>query len=555
MPTRTARCFAVATLVLGGCLGEVGAPAPTIDTPLVPTEPPADDEVFVPVCDANLVADRPLRILTREQYGNMLRDVFPMLPLDVPALVSALPSDVETGGFASNVGAEMDDTRLGQFLSIAEKVAAEVVANFSPIMGCEASDRSCVEMYADRFGRLAYRGTLTGEQRSELLALYDGASSPARGVALLTQGMLVAADTVYHFEAGTPDGDRQRLTGTDLASKLSFFLWNSIPDATLLDAVDAGQLDSEEGLANEVDRMLATPQAEDTIAHFHREWIHMEDPGRKDEMLFPNYTPELGRQMVEETDRFVTAVLRDGGTFADLLMDPRAELTPELATLYGVDATGSGWREATLNSDERAGLLTRVGFLAGAAGPARGSITDRGLVVRRHLLCQSIPEPPADIQERFPVLPDDPNLTAQELIAIHQAEPSCAGCHALIDPIGSAFEVYDAVGAYRPTYADGSEIDPGGDIAEVPGEPSDIQGRFESIRDLSERLSQSTTARQCYAESWYRFAFYRDVGEADICSFEHVRAAFHNGGYGIEALVKGIVTAPGFRYRRTGAGQ
>jgi hypothetical protein len=292
--------------------------------------------------------------------------------------------------------------------------------------------------------------------------------------------------------------------------------------------------------------MLADGKAVDAIPEFHLAWLGIGDllGTDKDAALFPSWNPTVAAALRTETARFTDHVVREGdGLMSTLYTAGFSFLDGPLLALYGA-AEPAGFvpgMQVMLPAGQRSGILTQGALLASHAHRNQTSPVHRGIVVRENMLCQPLDPPPLDVN----VTPPEPTpaTTTRERFANHEADPQCAGCHVLIDPIGLAFEHYDAIGAYRTT--DGpSAVDASGEIIEGGAE---LDGPFVGAIELGQKLAQSATARDCLANQWFRFALDRVESVDDACSIQAIRSGFSASGGNIRQLLAAIVKSEAFR--------
>jgi len=499
-------------------------------------------------CQVESVGQAPIRLLTRMQYASAVRDMFAPLAIDAEAFAARLPQDIEAFGFETNAGASVDDTRLGQLFTAVEDISQQVFSRFAELMPCVPS-RVCAQQFLQKYGRRAFRRPLNATEQEALLALWDKGPDNSERVRGIVEALLLSPETLYQVESGELIVNERRLTPYELATKLSLLLWNTIPDDVLLDAAAEGELGTDASLTQTFERMFGDPRARAAIGAFHMQWLDIAESANKSAELFPDFPPAVYGQALEETRRFVEDVVFEGGSFEDLLLSNKAFVRPALAGIYGLTSTQAGVQQVALDPTERAGILTRVAFLASTSGEERTSVTLRGVALRDKLLCQTIPEPPAALQDVFPLLPDDPNLTAKELIALHQVEPVCAGCHTYIDPLGLLFENFDAIGRHRTSYSAGAIVESSAELVPLVDDGSDLSGTLSDALALSRTLAESDRARACYADHLFRFGLLREVTQADQCAFDHMIAQFYRGDLSLKALFRSLVLSPAFRLR------
>lgn len=494
------------------------------------------------------VAPVPLRRLTREEYNNTVRDLL----ADTTRPGDAFPPDEVVGGFESNTIAPVTPTLVQRYMDAAEALAAAAVTRLDSLAPCAAGTPQlrCAEHFVDRFGLLAYRRPLEASERSDLLALYsekEKRSGYAGGIQLVLQSILESPQFLYRVEPARGRGGETRpLTGYEVATRLSFFLWASTPDQELLDAAAAGKLDAAPEIERQARRLLADPRAVDGVRSFHRQWLDLDEleAVSKDAALGRTFTPELKSAMVEETLRFAAdAVFAGGDTVKTLLTSQRSFVNAPLAALYGVPAPKQGFARVDLPAHQRSGLLSQASLMTLFANSDQTSPILRGKFVREKLLCQPIPPPPPNTAIAPPKI--DPTLTTKQRFAQHRRDPSCASCHQLMDPIGFGFEHYDGIGAWRTV--DGAfPVDAVGELTMT----DDADGSFDGVRELGERLAASREVRHCIATQWFRFALGRGERDEDAPSIAAAYDAFAKSGFDVRELMIAIPETDAFRHAR-----
>jgi hypothetical protein len=246
--------------------------------------------------------------------------------------------------------------------------------------------------------------------------------------------------------------------------------------------------------------------------------------------------------MRDEATGFADFVIRRGdGRLQTLLSAPFTVAGTDLLALYGATAPAAADGTVQLDPTQRAGLLTQAAFLAAHSHANQTSPVHRGLAVRKNLLCTSLPDPPANVNNTPPE--PDPNATTRQRFEQHRADPTCAGCHQLLDPIGVGFENYDAIGRYRMT-ENNLPIDAHGELVGT------ASGAFTGAVELAQRLSTSPEVRDCLGKQWFRFSLGRSEGAEDACSLARVKEEFAASDFNVKKLLLALVTSDSFRYRK-----
>ncbi|MEJ7733412.1 MAG: DUF1592 domain-containing protein [Polyangiaceae bacterium] len=379
-----------------------------------------------------------------------------------------------------------------------------------------------------------------GSVREDLEASFDGA------LRLLVEALLQAPGFVYHLEVGdaaaAADG-RAPLTPWELASRLSYFLWGTMPDPALLAAAASGALLEGAELEAQVDRLLDDERGHSHLRTFFSQWLGLENlPDlTKDAQQFPEFDADLAATMRASTEALIDSVLWDGDARLGTLLDSRTQFVDaRLAGLLGVPGDFDETLQAVeIEDGRRPGLLSHPSILSFTAHPDQTSPVHRGLFVRSRLLCDEPPPPPPELV--IEPLPLDPELTTRERLELAHVNPDCVGCHALMDPIGFGMEKYDAIGRWR-TEENGKPIDDSGTLA-----GTDVDGRFDGLAELVERLSASSELSRCAEKQAMTFALGRAVASDEVCTLGSTLVESTPRQLDLLALVRAIALSDAFR--------
>ncbi|WP_438020476.1 DUF1592 domain-containing protein [Sorangium sp. So ce315] len=559
--------FAVPIVVIlaGGCTGRVGgAGDPGVTDPGGGTSgsggPGGGGGAAINCQDGAVYPGRaPLRRLTRFEYNRTVRDL--LGDTTEPAL--SLPSEEVGNGFGNDADRLSVSSLLAEQLgTVAEGVARratdtrEALARLAPCASDVKAENeaACARTIIERLAPLAYRRPLAAGEADELLDLYTVGRTDATfavGIATVIEALLQSPDFLYRVEWGTPDPARPELrrpTGDEMATRLSYLLWGTMPDDELRRAAQAGELSTKEGVRAHAERMLEDPRSRTTIRFFFDNLLpisSLADLERNAE-TFPNFSRAIGALMREETQRLLEHEVFEGeGTWPAILTAPYTFLNGPLAEFYGVPGvTGDEFRKVELDTTQRLGILTHAGMMAGTTHSNTTNPVVRGSFVLQKLMCVTIPLPTGDILEK--VKPPDPysGKTARERFSQHSEDPTCAGCHQFMDPVGFAFENYDAVGLYRATEND-VVIDPSGF---VPGELGEVSGPIE----LAQKLAESDDVQRCFSKRWAEYAYGLTLRAEDACTGQAVRDAFEASGYNVKQLIIDLTQTDAFLYLAPG---
>jgi Protein of unknown function (DUF1592)/Protein of unknown function (DUF1588)/Protein of unknown function (DUF1587)/Protein of unknown function (DUF1595)/Protein of unknown function (DUF1585) len=549
--------FSVATIACTGTIGQ------DVVRGAVPGDPPDNavvgDAGGTPVvaADCNPDAPRrqgasPLRRLSRFEYNNTIRDLLG----DDSHPADKFLADGEAHGFTNSAAHQSVSLLLAeQFMTAAETLATRAMTNPARVLNCDpltVGQDVCAQTFINTFAQRAFRRPITPEENSRLSVAYNSGKREqdfAAGIRLVMVSVLQSSAFLYRFELTPTSG--AALGPWEMASRLSYLLWGSMPDTELFLAAANGELASADDITRQARRMLADPRARRMIDHFNSGWLGLDrlDHLVKDRAVYPSATPGLPALWRRETETFLNEVIWNGdGTLTSLLTAPYTFANDELAQRYGVTTVApvsTAFSRIALDPKQRAGLLTQAGLLAASSKPNQTSPIHRGLFVRERLLCESLPPPPDGIEIKPPDL--DPNLTTRQRFDQHASDPACAGCHQLMDPIGLGFENYDGLGSWRTT-ENGQPIDASGEIV-----GTDIEGPFRGAVDLAGKLASSADVQDCVVRMWFRFGYGRSETDEDACTLAHLNRAFDASGRRVQDLVLALTQAEAFRHHAPSA--
>jgi hypothetical protein len=440
-----------------------------------------------------------------------------------------------------------------QIMLAAEDVAVAVDNNVPALLPCAASspDAQCAATFVSTYARRAYRRTLTSDESNALLATFNqalaGGSSFADSVALMADQLMQSPQFLYIVEGAAPTA--RPLTSTEMASRLSFLLWDSIPDDTLLALADSDGLQDASSVTAQAQRLLAAPGANGAATRFVREWSGTSplNPANKDVTLFPYLTDAFAASFNTAFDKFSEdQMLGQSGTLGSLLTAPYAWVDSNLAPFWAVAAPAAGqWQRVDLDPTRYAGLMTQPATMASLAHSTTSSFVFRGKFIRERLLCQTLGPPPANAGTVFGSLSLPPNPTGKQQSAAILSVPACAGCHSLLNPPGLAFETFDAMGQWRSTNLSGTPVDPTGTMTDISSPSFD----FTSGADLMQQLAELPEVGSCFAEQMFRFALSKMDGADDACSVQTISNALLQSGGQLPNALLTITTTDAFRYR------
>jgi hypothetical protein len=533
-------------------------------------------------CPSAMPGRAPLRRLTTFEYNNTVRDLL----MDTTNPGNAFPSEVLGNGFGNDADSQSVSSVLAEnYGTVAEGIAARATANTTALgrlATCAsnvtaANEESCARTIATNLLPRAFRRTVPTTEVDEYVALYRSTRALsttltfATGVAGMLEAILQAPDFLYRIEFGTADASNpavRKLTGRELATRLSYFFWQTMPDATLNTAADGGMLSTPAQVMTQAQRLLNDPKSHPTVAFFFDNLLPLSilTGLERDRTLYPTFSATIGQQMRQETQRMLEHEIFENttqaaglphaaGSWPAVLTAPYTFVNQALFNFYGASSfsgtapTGTALTKVNLNTTQRLGLLTQGGFTAGTTTTNLTNPVLRGGYIVIKLMCRaiSLPTDPAILAQ---VKPPDPysGKTARERFGAHSSQAVCTTCHQFMDPVGFALENYDAVGLYRTserTTISGTTYDTAIDASGmIPG-----VGSWTGPLELVKTLATSEEVQNCFASHWMKFAYGRMLESADACNKQSLQTAFKSSGYNIKQLLLSMTQTDGFLYR------
>lgn len=551
--------IAVATLWCG-CDGSViGATSPSGDAPGAPSgnqgsPAPSPSGAEATNCTEPTPVKRVMiQRLTTADYLRSAKDLL-FLPASVQPS-GVFPSDTYDDDTFSNDASRLtvSEQLVDLYFTTARELAVEAMkAPAAGLINCSLANPGCPEATLEKVAARAYRRPLEASDRDGLMAVYRSALAQGTTAAMTRalQAVLVSPFFLYRsFAETTPDdpNSTHQLDSYELASRLSYFLWGTLPDAELSTLAASGALQNPAELDRQVTRMLADPRAVALVDNFAEQWLpfgEVENASR-DSTQFPSFNASLRSALHEETRQFFANLIRDDRPLNELVLADYSFLNTQLAQHYGVMATtGTGFAKVSMPaSAHRRGVLTHGSVLTVSSGSTlRTAPVVRGYWVLARALCSEPPPPPGNV---IPLQQTDgAQKTVKEQLSQHRTDPACAGCHQLMDPIGLGFENYDPIGAWRTTYPDGQAVDARG---ELPGGAS-----FDGPEQLLAELAAQPKLQQCMTQKLLSYAVGRRMSGTDRCGAQRLANTLGPVSR-VSDLVKAVVKSQYFVSNQGGA--
>lgn len=485
-----------------------------------------------------------IRRLTKAEFGNTLRD---FLGVD-PAVAKDLPEEVPGEGYLNS----LSPMQVEQYLGIANEAISKLSAkDQARLFG---DDKTEVRDTARRLARSAYRRPPTEAEIDVLAEVFDLGQKNGldRGAALkfMLKAVLVSPQFLFITPSKeAPQGEKiVPLDDHQLASRLSYFLWATMPDAELAKLADEGRLHEPAVLREQVKRMLASPRSRALFDGFGAQWLGLDKIATKtfDPDKFPQMTPALRTAMYEEARLFFESIVRENRSIVTFVKGDYTFLNETIAPIYGLEKTVKGpeMRQVSLTDANRGGILSMPGVLAATSFPTRTSPVIRGVWVLEQVLGEHVPPAPPNVpalekQDQKKIA----GLTLRQRTELHRTNATCANCHKILDPIGFGLENFDAIGRWREQDESGGPVDAAG---ELPGGK-----RFSSPKELKAIIaSREEDLSRNLTEKLLAYALCRQLDGYDQIVVDQLHKTIADDGHKMQTLVSGIVTSYPFLNRR-----
>jgi len=489
-----------------------------------------------------------LRRLTHSQYDQTVAALLG----DQTRPARNFPPEDFVSGFTNTAEAQSISPLQAEAYALAAAKLALNARRSGRLAGvCARPDAAC---FVNTFGRRAFRRTLTAAETERFMKLMRVERDYLAGAQLVAEAMLQAPDFLYRAEPASHGA----------ASRLAYLLWNTMPDAELDRAADAGRLATAAQVEAAAKRMLADERSRASIDEFAAQWLRFDRVGNaiRERKLFPEFGTELASAMIEETSRLFQYLVWNNADFRELFCAEYSFINSSLATLYGVPAPEREFSQVALPAGtRRAGILGHASFLTMTSKPEETSPTERGLFIREHFLCQLVPPPPPGVDPTLPTIMEDRPMSNRERLGVHLSAPSCAGCHRLVDSIGFGLENFDAIGRFREKQValvfprintsksknvrrEGVPVEIAVDTsASLVGLPN---SHFTNAAEAGRILADSPICQRCVVKQYFRYAMNRPETAADQPAIDAIFERFRRSGFRFQELILGVVTSEPF---------
>jgi hypothetical protein len=498
-----------------------------------------------------------LRRLTHSQYNNTIRDLLG----DGTNPAEQFPPDDFTNGFKNQYDVQSLSPLLEEAYSdAAERLAASAFrgGDVHHLIPCTPSVE-CRTVFVKKFGLKAFRRPLTADEARRYVALFAKEPDFQKGAQLVVEAMLQSPNFLFRLDSASTSALKPYAT----ANRLSYSLWDTMPDEALLNAAAQGELSNAQGLVKVTEKMLNDPRAHQALDEFVSQWLRFDRilTATRDRRKYPQFSRETAVAMTQETQLFIGDLVWHDHNFMDAFSANYGFVNAELAPIYGVPVPAHEFdRVEYPAASERAGLLGQALFLALTSKPEDASLTARGLFVREQFLCQHVPPPPLGVNTNLPPSTEAHPQTNRDRMSEHVTNPTCASCHSLVDPIGWGLEKFDAIGMRREdftlTFANMGHgaaanrrtppksvtlpIDTKGTVVGVEN------SAFASPRELGAILATTRQCQECVVKQYFRYAAGRMETEADRPVLDRIYQDFKSSNFNFKQLIVSLIRSREF---------
>ena len=464
----------------------------------------------------------------------------------------------EVDGF-DNIAAVLgvNDDQYGLYLDAAETLANDVFASDATrakVLTCTTQDDdACLKTIIQQTGLRVFRRPVLDAEVTTYSKVYKTARSQgedhATAVKDVLWALLSSAEFLYRMEFDNGVNTKHPVSGYELASRLSYFLWSSAPDDALLAA--APTLTTDGVIDTTVDRLLSdTAKSGRFVTNFAGQWLGARNIVNHavDKTTYPNWSPDIANAASAEMFAYFNDFLRSSRPWTEFLSADVNFPNAALANLYGIpNVTGTAPVRTEFTTDTRAGFMSLIGFLTVSSVDRRSSPTIRGKWVLVNLLCSPPPPPPADVPklEANGATPETTNVRA--VLEAHRAAPACSACHSVMDPFGLALEQYDGVGMFRTKYPDGSLIDPSTELPKSSSFPDGL--KFSGLKGAEDTVGSDPRFKTCISEKLYTYGLGRSLSSEDKANAATISKNWQTGELSVSKLLHGLALSEAFRNR------
>lgn len=487
------------------------------------------------------VEAKPLRRLNNNELINTLGDLASIRARSVDLVPDSISGDFTTKAALLTMSSNRVRTLLTVFNSLINQSWVENLTS-----ECQTKNTDCVKTVLGVLAAKAYRRSLTSSELDPIWSLVaevnaSGAkpnfsSSFYYSVAIGAQAILMSPHFLYHVERslkGASESDVRSLTPNEMANRLSYAIWGSMPDPELFQAASRGELSTPEEIRTQISRMMKNAKASALVSNFGSEWFRLPSLDQLDFSHTDGLSPSLVQAMKTETYKTINEIFMSNASLTELFLTRSTYLNAALANHYGLPTPEGGSEDfvkVNLEGTPRIGVLTQGSYLIQTASGNDTSVVRRGKFVLDQILCDP-PDPP-----------DPETIAARPTSTDRRTNPNCSGCHYAMDSIGLGLENFSASGVYREQYSDGTEIDGSGALSET--------GNFKGSLELADAIGSDSRLKKCMAEKYLTYALGRSIAETDECALSKIKSGLDTNTDSIEELVRQVANTSNFTTKK-----
>ena len=494
-----------------------------------------------------------IRRLTHSQYNNTIRDLLG----DQSLAANRFPKEDFIHGFKNQLeGQSVSPLQAEAYGEAAERLARSSFRggdsrSLIPVKPLSPSDQNAARSFILQFGLKAFRRPLSDEETNKYLRMFLTVSNQTRefnsGAQLVVEAMLQSPNFLFRVQRQKDQSNAQ----FEIASRLSYLIWDTMPDDAMLQAASRNEFSTVAQIEAQARRMLDDPRARLALDEFLAQWMRFDrvQDATRDRRKFREFNSEVAAAMTEETRQLFRHLVWNDKNFMEFFAADYTFISSSLAQIYGMPPPSEEFSRVDYPPESgRSGVLGHGSFLVLTSKPSETSPTSRGLFVRNQFLAQEIAPPPPGVNSVLPEITEDSPQTNRQRLAVHLNSEACSSCHRLIDPIGYGFEQYDAIGGFhtKMTLRFGSRDKPSTKELDVDT-AAFVQGipnsEFSRPKDLGKLLAESETCQRCIVKQFFRYALGREESAADQPILDTAFAKFRDSGFRFRELVMAVVTS------------
>lgn len=496
--------------------------------------------------DQQSLLEPQLRRLSQTQIKNSITDIFGDLFED------NIWPDLEDGAklIGMNTAADklnINSLNLERLYDASRQIVDRILQNHSAFNDCAASnDSACVNALVEDYGKQLWRRPLNSEELAQLNELSNNLISNENKLEFALNALLLSSDFLFRIEAGELIDGHYQLNNFELISLLSYSIWNSTPDSTLLALAEQSQALSDQQIQSQVTRMLEDPRATDALMEMYKDYLKLDLVLSREKADEYQFGDPVRRDILASAEEFLKQNINQNMGYMNVFNGSIYFINDVIAPFFNQSSQNNQLHSVSISSDERAGILNHPAFLAVHSTLSQSGIVKRGVFTLEQLLCRELPDPPGDVMALPTPAEVNPEQTSERdlLLITHSTQPDCVACHQFIDPAGFGFENFDAVGRFRTTEKQDVTIDASGTLSGL----GDHVLSYNNSAEYSRALTSSPQMQACVAHRFLEHYLSQELSE-NHCELKKYEAALHSSNGNVQDLLKSLVLLESFRKR------